>query len=84
MRAILAYLVVLTVLTLPSGTIAQQADSRGTIAQQADQDRETNVVYGGVVGEACFGDRYESDEDMNEGNRITDEEIRLILNPPRS
>ncbi len=74
MRAILAYLVVLTVLTLPSGAIAQQAD----------QDRETNVVYGGVVGEACFGDRYESDEDMNEGNTITDEEIRLILNPPRS
>ncbi len=74
MRAILAFLVVLSVLTLSSRTIAQQAD----------QDRETNVVYGGVVGEACFGDRYESDEDMNEGNTITDEEIRLILNPPRS
>ncbi len=74
MRAILAFLVVLTVLTLSSRTIAQQAD----------QDRETNVVNIGVVGEACFGDRYESDEDMNEGNTITDEEIRLILNPPRS
>ncbi len=74
MRAILAVLVVLSVLTLSSRTIAQQAD----------QDRETNVVYGGVVGEACFGDRYESDEDMNDGNTITDEEIRLILNPPRS
>ncbi len=74
MRAILAFLVVLTVLTLSSRTIAQQAD----------QDRETNVVMDGVVGEACFGDRYESDEDMNDGNTITDEEIRLILNPPRS
>ncbi len=74
MRAILAFLVVLTVLTL----------SGRTIAQQADQDRETNVVMDGVVGEACFGDRYESDEDMNDGNTITDEEIRLILNPPRS
>ncbi len=74
MRAILAFLVVLSVLTLASRTIAQQAD----------QDRETNVVMDGVVGEACFGDRYESDEDMNEGNTITDEEIRLILNPPRS
>ncbi len=74
MRAILAFLVVLSVLTLSSGTIAQQAD----------QDRETNVVNDGVVGEACFGDRYESDDDMNEGNTITDEEIRLILNPPRS
>ena len=74
MRAILAFLVALSVLTLSSGTIAQQAD----------QDRETNVVDDGVVHEACFGDRYESDEDMNEGNTITDEEIRLILNPPRS
>ncbi len=74
MRAILALLVVLTVLTLSSRTIAQQAD----------QDRETNVANDGFVGEACFGDRYESDEDMNEGNTITDEEIRLILNPPRS
>ncbi len=74
MRAILAFLVVLSVLTLSSRTIAQQAD----------QDRETNVVMDGVVGEACFGDRFESDEDMNDGNTITDEEIRLILNPPRS
>ncbi len=74
MRAILAILVVLSVLTLSSRTIAQQAD----------QDRETNVVNEGFVGEACFGDRYESDEDMNDGNTITDEEIRLILNPPRS
>ncbi len=74
MRAILVFLVVLSVLTLSSGTIAQQAD----------QDRETNVVDDDVVHDACFGDRYESDEDMNEGNTITDEEIRLILNPLRS
>ncbi len=74
MRAILAFFVVLAVVTLSSRTIAQQAD----------QDRQTNVVNDGVVHEACFGDRYESDEDMNEGNTITDEEIRLILNPPRS
>ena len=74
MRVVLAFLVVLSVLTLSSRTIAQKAD----------QDRETNVVDDGIVGEACFGDRYESDDDMNEGNTITDEEIRLILNPPRS
>ncbi|MFQ5496079.1 MAG: hypothetical protein ACE5EX_11940 [Phycisphaerae bacterium] len=74
MRVLPAVLVVLAVLTL----------SGRSVAQQADQDRETGVVNDGVVGEACFGDRYESDEDMNEGNTITDEEIRLILNPPRS
>ncbi len=74
MRAILAFFFVLSVLALSSRTVAQQAD----------QDRETNVVDDGIIGEACFGDRYESDDDMNEGNTITDEEIRLILNPPRS
>ena len=74
MRVVLAFLVVLSVLALSSRTIAQQAD----------QDRETNVADDGFVGEACFGDRYESDDDMNEGNTITDEEIRLILDPPRS
>ena len=74
MRGILAVLVVLSVLTLSSRTIAQQAD----------QDREANAVNDGVVHEACFGDRYESDEDMNDGNTITDEEILLILNPPRT
>ena len=77
MRAILAFLVVFSVLALSSRTIAQQAD----------HDRDASVVNDGndgIVGEACFGDRYESDDDMNEGNTITDEEIRLILNPPRS
>ncbi len=38
----------------------------------------------GIVGEACFGDRYETDEDMNEGNRITEEEILRLINPPQT
>ncbi len=36
----------------------------------------------GLVGEACFGDSYESDDDMNEGNTITEKEILLLINPP--
>ncbi len=42
------------------------------------------VEMRGIVGEACFGDSYETDADMNEGNTISDEEIRRLLNPPRS
>ena len=42
-------------------------------------DEELTVEMQGIVGEACFGDRYETDNDINEGNRISDEEIRLIL-----
>ncbi len=42
------------------------------------------VEMRGIVGEACFGDRYESDDDMNDGNRITEEEILQLINPPRT
>ena len=31
-----------------------------------------------------FGDRYETDNDINEGNRISEEEILRLINPPRS
>ena len=58
--------------------------SGSAIAQQSGQELESNLMNDGVVGEACFGDKYETDEDMNEGNTITDEEILLILNPLRS
>ncbi len=42
------------------------------------------VEMRGIVGEACFGDRYETDEDMNEGNTISEEEILRLINPPRT
>lgn len=77
MKALLAFLVMLPVLALSSGTIVQPAD-------QGQERSVASVENDGVVGEACFGDRYESDADMNEGNTITEEEILRILNPPRS
>ena len=30
-------------------------------------------------GDSCFGDRYESDADLNDGNEISDREIRELL-----
>ena len=74
MRTLLALFVVLAL-------------SSAATAQSSGQDHDRSVASvenDGVVGEACFGDRYESDEDMNEGNTITEEEILSILNPPRS
>jgi hypothetical protein len=50
----------------------------------AQQTEKPGAVNNGVIHESCFGDRYESDAEMNEGNTITDEEIQRILNPPRS
>ena len=47
-------------------------------------DDELTVEMRGIVGEACFGDRYETDNDINEGNRISEEEILRLINPPRS
>ncbi len=29
--------------------------------------------------DSCFGDRYESDADLNEGNEISDQEIQQLI-----
>ena len=34
------------------------------------------------VHDACMGDKYESDEDINFGNTISEEEILTLINPP--
>ena len=47
-------------------------------------DDQLTVEMRSIVGEACFGDRYETDNDTNEGNRISEEEIFRLINPPRS
>ena len=36
------------------------------------------------IGDYCFGGKYESDSDINDGARITDEEIHRLLFPPTS
>ena len=54
------------------------AEGKSLIPEEKDAEMQ------GIVGEACFGDRYESDNDINEGNRISEEEILRLINPPRS
>ncbi len=55
------------------------AEAKGIVPETVAE-----VEIRGVVGEACFGDRYETDEDMNDGNRITEEEILRLINPPQT
>ncbi len=56
----------------------------GAMAEEAATESVEEVEMRGIVGEACFGDRFETDEEMNDGNRITEEEILRLINPPRS
>ena len=42
-------------------------------------DDQLTVEMRGIVG-----DPYETDNDINEGNRISEEEILRLINPPRS
>ncbi len=72
MRNALAFTALMAFLLLPVGAVAEKT------APESVEDVEQR----GIVGEACFGDRYESDNDINEGNRISEEEILLLLNPP--
>ncbi|MBT5812377.1 MAG: hypothetical protein HOI19_18550 [Rhodospirillaceae bacterium] len=74
MRIILAGWIVLSLFTVAGETAAQRTNQDGDSAEANE----------GVYGDSCIGDRYESDNDVNEGNRITDEEILRILHLPSS
>jgi len=74
MRTIIILSALLVALALPGGSVAEQTAT--------DKVQETEMK--GLVGEACFGDSYESDADMNEGNAITEKEILLLDNSPRT
>ncbi len=67
-----------------SALIAALALPGGSVAEQTATDKVQEAGMKGLVGEACFGDRYESDADMNEGNTITEKEILLLDNSSRT
>jgi len=41
-------------------------------------------MEGGVHFDACFGDRYESDKELNEGNEISDQELQRLIDAMNS
>ncbi|NQV98974.1 MAG: hypothetical protein HQ483_04705 [Rhodospirillales bacterium] len=59
---------------LASGTTDAQAETPGQAPPLAEPP-----VY-----DSCYGDRFETDADLNEASPISDEEIALLLNPPAS
>lgn len=81
MRTTLALSALIILLSLPvwaaGEKVAEAPPEKIAIENLKDMDL-------GNLFDACFGDRYESDDDINDGNRITEEEIRQIINPPRS
>jgi hypothetical protein len=86
MRTMLALSALTAALVLSGGALAGDAkpgqDGLETAATQGPMS--TRATEESVMGEPCWGDRYEKDEDLNEGSRITTEEILRIINPVQS
>ena len=58
--------------------------SAGFAAEKAAPESAEEVEMRGIIGDACYGYRYVSDKDLNDGAEISDEKIFQLLNPPRS
>jgi len=58
--------------------------SAGFAAEKAASESAEEVEIRGIIGDACYGDRYVSDKDLNDDADISDEKIFQLLNPPRS
>ncbi len=78
MRNTLALSALVLLLSLPAWASDEKAAGKKAAVESA-ADTDTPYLF-----DACYGDRYESDEDINDGNRITEEEILKLLNPPKS
>ena len=81
MRNALTLSTLILLLSLPA--LAAGEKPAGTSPEQAAIESLKDVDFRNLF-DACYGDRYETDADLNDGNRVTDEEIHQLLNPPRS
>ena len=89
MRSILSLSVVVATLVLAGGALAADdkpgrdgLETAATVATDGPMSRP--AAEDSYMAEPCWGDRYEKDEDLNEGSRITTEEILRIINPVQS
>jgi len=84
MRGVLRLAVLIAVLGLPAAAGADERQMSPKPGERAAGTPATPWYRDAPAGEACWGDSREKDEDLNEGARITTEEILRILNPAQS
>lgn len=89
MRNILSLAAVVATLVLAGGALAADdkpgRDGLETAATAVtDGSMSRPAAEDSYMAEPCWGDRYEKDEDLNEGSRISTEEILRIINPVQS
>jgi hypothetical protein len=90
MRAILRLALLIAVVGLPGLSVADQQTQQSTV-QQPQQPATTDEQAAMTPwakdlppGEACWGDSRENDADLNEGARISIEDILRVINPVQS
>lgn len=82
MRTVLRLFALILVLGLPAMAVADEQQSS---KPKVDEQAASTPWYKDLPpAEACWGDSSETDAVLNEGSRITTEEILQILNPAQS
>ena len=84
MRAVLRLALLIAVLGLPGLAAADERQMSRKPAEQAASTPATPWYREAPVGEPCWGDSWESDADLNDGARISIEDILRIINPAQS
>ncbi len=87
MRAILRFALLIAILGLPALAAADQRPQQSTAKAPATADEQaamTPWTKDLPMGEPCWGDSRENDDDLNDGARISTEDILRIINPAQS
>jgi hypothetical protein len=84
MRAILRFALLIVVLGVPGVAVADEQQMSRKPTNQVALTATTPWYREAPHGEACWGDSREKDEDLNDGARISTEDILRIINPAQS
>lgn len=73
-RLVKSFLVCCCVLAVAPSALASQT--------RVPEQQSTPIDRGFGQHDACFGDKYETDDDLKTGNEISIEEVLRLLNTP--